>query len=60
MGVTNILCHLFPQELKMTEKKTWIGLHTYNAIEQFEVVDIERQHFNIFGLFRRVLGKVFK
>lgn len=60
MGVTNILCHLFPQELKMTEKKTWIGLHTYNATEQFEVIDIERQHFNIFGLFRRVLGKVFK
>lgn len=60
MGVTNIICHLFPQELKMTEKKTWIGLHTYNATKQFEVVDIERQHFNIFGLFRRVLGKVFK
>lgn len=59
-GVTNILRHIFPQELEITDERTWIGLHTYNAIDQFEVVDIERQHFNIFGLLRRILGKVFR
>ena len=59
-GVNNILQHIFPQELKICDERTWIGLHTYNATDKFEVVDIERQHFNIFGLLRRTLGKVFK
>lgn len=55
-----ILQHIFPENIKIAETYKWIGLHTYNATGQFEVIDVERQHFNIFGIIRRILGKVFK
>lgn len=57
-GMQNVFRYILPEDLQIAEKKKWIGLHTYNAVHQFEVVDIERRHFNIFGIITRVLGKV--
>lgn len=58
-GLGKIFLQILPQEIKTDEKKKWIGLHTYNATEYFEVIDIERQHFNLFGLICRIFRKVF-
>ncbi|MCF2682329.1 hypothetical protein, partial [Faecalicatena contorta] len=59
-GLQNVFRHISPEDLQIAEKKKWIGLHTYNAVPQFEVIDIEKPHFNIFGIIIRVLGKVYR
>lgn len=57
-GVQNVFFYLLPYEVATSKQREWIGLHTYNALQKFEVIDLERRHFNLFGILRRVLGKV--
>ena len=57
-GMGQIIIHLFPKDIELNENKKWIGLHTYNGLEGYEVIDIERQHFNIWGVLSRVLIKI--
>lgn len=59
-GVDRVISQIYPDQIKTHKNREWIGVHTYNAIQQFEVIDIERRHFNVFGILRRTLGKVLK
>lgn len=57
-GIELELLHLNPSDIVVTQKRVWTGLHTYNSIEHYEVVDIERKHFNPFGIVSRFLSKL--
>ena len=49
---------LFPTELKYSRKILMDGMHTYNASENYEVVDIKTRRFNILNFVFRLLNKV--
>lgn len=62
---SNVLCglgdeilHIFPKDIQLDEKHNWSGVHTYNSLDDYEVIDIERKHFNIFGIFSRLFLKL--
>lgn len=56
-GLGKIVQQLSPQELAVNKKRNWTGLHTYNATQEYEVVDIERNHYTPVGLWGRLLSK---
>lgn len=49
---------MFPQELQFSDKMILDGMHTYNATETFEVIDIKTRRLNIINLFFRILDKI--
>lgn len=57
-GMGPALLQLGPEQLRFSQHKKWTGLHTYNTSEHYEVVDVERQHFHVVGLFTRILAKL--
>lgn len=57
-GLETGILRLYPDDIVVTQKHVWTGLHTYNSIEHYEVVDIERKHFNVFGIVSRFLSKL--
>lgn len=57
-GIESEFLHLYPDDIVVTQNHVWTGLHTYNSTEHYEVVDIERKHFNPFGIVSRLLSKL--
>lgn len=57
-GLGEILQQFAPQDLRFSAKHHWTGLHTYNSIEHYEVVDIERNHYTPVGLLGRIFYKI--
>ena len=49
---------LFPTELKYSRRIFIDGMHTYNASENYEVIDIKTRRFNILNLVFRLLKKI--
>ena len=48
---------LRPEQLKYDRFLLLDGMHTYNACEHYEVIDIKTRRFNLLNLFMRVAGK---
>lgn len=57
-GLQNQFLQLYPDNIITTEKYKWTGIHTYNSLENYEVIDVERKHFNILGIASRLLLKI--
>ena len=49
---------LSPEQLNYSKKIYLNGMHTYNASEEYEVIDIKTRRFNILNFIFRLLGKV--
>ena len=49
---------LLPGQLNFSKKIYLDGMHTYNASEEYEVIDIKTRRFNILNFMFRLLGKV--
>lgn len=45
-------------QLNFSKKIYLDGMHTYNASEEYEVIDIKTRRFNILNFMFRLLGKV--
>ncbi len=54
----NILKMLSPEQLILSNKLYLDGMHTYNASEKYEVIDIKTRRFNILNFLFRLLGKI--
>ena len=48
----------YPETLKYDRKIFLDGMHTYNANDQYEVIDIKTRRFNILNFIMRILGKL--
>lgn len=57
-GLGHVLLHLLPTDVAMNQSRRWTGLHTYNATSNYEVVDIERPHYNPLGFIGRLMFKL--
>lgn len=57
-GMGEILLQLAPEDISVRTPRKWTGLHTYNCAENIEVVDLERSHYNLAGLFGRLMWKI--
>lgn len=57
-GVKNKILHLYPKDITVNQKHAWTGIHTYNSTQNYEVIDIERKHFNLFGITGRLFSKL--
>lgn len=55
-----VASEIFPEDLHYTSKIYLDGMHTYNASEHYEVIDIKTRRFNILNLFFRILRKIIK
>ena len=51
---------LFPEELQFDRKIVLNGMHTYNASERYEVIDIKTKRFNLLDFCMRLLKYVLK
>lgn len=51
---------LSPEELNYSKNIYLDGMHTYNALEEYEAIDIKTRRFNILNFMFRLIGKVFK
>ncbi len=49
-----------PQELKYDRNVFLDGMHTYNASQHYEVIDIKTRRFNLLDFVMRVVGKFIK
>ena len=47
-----------PQDLHYSRRIVLDGLHTYNATESFEVIDIKTRRLNLLNLASRIVGKL--
>lgn len=52
------IASITPHDLHYSYRMTLDGIHTYNATDLFEVIDIKTRRFNLINLFSRVLGKL--
>ena len=50
--------HISPKDIKTSIRRAWTGIHTYNSLENYEVIDVERKHFNVFGIISRLYFKL--
>lgn len=50
--------HILPESLVFDKKVLIDGIHTYNANEQYEIIDIKTRRFNLLNLACRFLGKI--
>lgn len=57
-GVKKKILHLYPSDITVDQSHLWTGIHTYNSTQNYEVIDIERKHFNPFGIACRLLSKL--
>jgi hypothetical protein len=48
---------IYPEELQYDRPIFLDGMHTYNANDQYEVIDIKTRRFNILNFAMRLLGK---
>ena len=47
-----------PKDLKFDRQIYLDGMHTYNASEHYEVIDIKTRRFNLLNLFMRLINKI--
>lgn len=47
-----------PEMLKYSQRIYLDGIHTYNASNDFEVIDIKTRRFNLINFFSRIIGKL--
>lgn len=52
------IAEVTPRDLCYSKKMVLDGLHTYNATDSFEVVDIKTRRLNLLNLISRVIGKL--
>ena len=57
-GINKKILHLYPNDITVNQNHVWTGIHTYNSTQNYEVIDIERKHFNPFGIASRLLSKL--
>lgn len=57
-GMGDIFLRLEPKDIPISQTRKWTGLHTYSSGEKIEVVDIERNHYNLTGLAGRLAWKI--
>lgn len=50
--------HILPESLVFDKKVLIDGIHTYNANEQYEIIDIKTRRFNLLNLVCRFFGKI--
>ena len=48
---------LYPEELRLDRPVLLDGMHTYNANDQYEVIDIKTRRFNLLNFAMRIVGK---
>ncbi len=53
----NLIQKILPNELRYNKKILIDGMHTYNASENYEVIDIKTRRFNVLNLLFRLLNK---
>lgn len=53
-----LVAEVLPQELSYSRRIYLDGMHTYNADEHFEVIDIKTRRFNLLNLVSRIIGKL--
>lgn len=49
---------LYPEELKYSKKIFADGMHTYNASQNYEVIDLKTRRFNILNFMFRLVNKI--
>lgn len=57
-GLGEIVQQLGPDDLVFGDNKKWTGLHTYNCTGNYEVVDVERNHYTPMGTWGRCCNKL--
>lgn len=57
-GLGQIVLEIGPYDLRFNRNKKWTGLHTYNATDNYEVVDVERHHYTPVSLWGRCWSKL--
>jgi hypothetical protein len=57
-GLGEIVQQLGPDDLTFDAQKKWTGLHTYNCTGNYEVVDVERNHYTPVGIWGRFCSKI--
>lgn len=57
-GMGEIFLHMEPKDIPISNDRKWTGLHTYSSADNIEVVDIERNHYNVMGLVGRLVWKI--
>lgn len=53
-----ILKKLGPQDIMINTNKEYIGMHTYNCSEKYEVIDLKYRHFNIEEFYFRIKRRI--
>lgn len=49
---------IYPENIRLSQKLYLDGMHTYNSIENYEVIDIKTRRFNLINLFFRIFNKI--
>ena len=53
-----IIVQLKPEDVAVSQRRRWTGVHTYNKSNQYEVIDINRNHYTVVSIWGRVCDKV--
>ncbi len=51
---------IVPEDLSYTTEIYLEGMHTYNATDRYEVIDIKTRRFNILNFMFRIIGKIIR
>lgn len=51
------ITHITPKSLQFSRKILVNGIHTYNANDEYEIIDIKTRRFNIINFIERLKGK---
>lgn len=52
------VARIYPEDLNLSRKMIKDGMHTYNATDSFEVIDIKTRRFNILNFICRLINKI--
>ena len=49
---------VFPEDLSYSQEIYLDGMHTYNRLDKYEVIDVKTRRFNLLNLASRIIGKL--
>lgn len=49
---------VFPEDLSYSQDIYLDGMHTYNRLDNYEVIDVKTRRFNLLNLVSRIIGKI--
>lgn len=52
------ITRIYPEELTYSKRIPLNGMHTYNILGEYEVIDIKTQEFNVIDLLMRIFNKL--